>query len=60
MSVRATHRVKDSNNKTVGFIVNGNYTNYYNAVKNINLIDNLILTSKGAVRSKEGSYRFNL
>lgn len=54
MSVKATHRVKDSNNKTVGFIVNGNYTNYYNAVKNINLIDNLILTSKGAVRSKEG------
>lgn len=54
MSIRATHRVKDSNNKTVGFIINGNYTNYYDAVKNIDLIDNLILTSNGVVRSKTG------
>ena len=54
MSIRATHRVKDSTNKTVGFIINGNYSNYYDAVKNISLIDNLTLASNGVLRSKTG------
>ncbi|MBD5480424.1 MAG: hypothetical protein HDR14_14255 [Lachnospiraceae bacterium] len=54
MSVKATHRVKDSSNKTVGFIINGNYTNYYDVVRNIKLIDNLALMSNGTVRSKVG------
>lgn len=54
MSIKATHRVKDSTNKTVGFIINGNYTNYYDAVKNISLIDNLTLSSNGVLRSKTG------
>lgn len=46
MGIIATHRVTDSNNQTAGFMINGTYTAYYDAVRNINLIDNLILTQE--------------
>lgn len=39
----ATHRVKDSSNNTIGFIINKQfYTDYY-LEKNIEYIDNLTL-----------------
>lgn len=53
MGILATHRVINSSHQTVGFIVDGNYTNYYDALKNISLIDNLIQASDG-VHVKEG------
>lgn len=52
MGIRATHRVTDSGNRTTGFIIDGNYTNYYDAVRNISLIDNLTLTPDG-IRAEE-------
>lgn len=53
-NLKATHRVKNSNNKTVGFIVDNNYVKYYDALQNINLIDNLNVTIDNIIKSKRG------
>ncbi len=53
MGIIATHRVTDSGNQTVGFMINDSYTAYYDVVRNISLIDNLILTPDG-VCAEEG------
>lgn len=53
MGIRATHRVTDSGSQTTGFIIDGNYTNYYDVVKNVSLIDNLTLAPEG-VCAEEG------
>ena len=49
----ATHRVKDSSNNTTGFIINKQfYTDYY-IKKNIEYIDNLIITKSGIIKAKK-------
>lgn len=45
MGIIPTHRVTDRGNQTVGFMINGTYTAYYDAVRNVSLIDNLTLKS---------------
>lgn len=54
MGITASHRVKNSKNKTVGFIINQKYMQYYDVFRNIQLIDNLILTSSGIIKSRQG------
>lgn len=51
--MRATHRVKDSRNKTVGFIVDSRFYGQYAVRNGIQLIDNLSLTRNGVIRSKK-------
>lgn len=49
----ATHRVKDSDNSTIGFIIDGLfYTDYY-IKENIKFIDNLTITKDGIIRAKK-------
>lgn len=49
----ATHRVKDSDNNSIGFIIdNFFYTDYY-IKENIQYIDNLTLTKTGIIRAKK-------
>lgn len=50
----ATHRVKDSSNNTVGFIINNKdfYPNYF-VYKNINHIENLSLIKGNVIRAKQ-------
>ena len=53
--VKATCRVKDSNNKTVGFIIDDYYVKYYAALQNVGLISNLKEVSGGILKSKNGT-----
>lgn len=55
MSILATHRVKNSLHKTVGFIINSEYRNYYDVQRNLTLIDNLISDTTETIRSKKGT-----
>lgn len=55
--VKATCRVKDSNNKTVGFIIDDYYVKYYTALQNIGLISNLKEVSGGILKSKHGKLK---
>lgn len=50
--MKATHRVKNSNGNTTGFIVDNRYMEYYTAVRYINIIENLTITKKGVIRVK--------
>ncbi len=50
--MKATVRVRNKEKRTTGFIVDGNYIKYYNALQNINLIDNLFVTKDGVIKSK--------
>lgn len=50
--MEATARVQNSNLKTVGFIINESYTPYYNVLKNIDLIDNLVVDMNGVIQSR--------
>jgi hypothetical protein len=51
--MKATHRVKNSQNKTVGFIIdNSRFENYYNVLNNINYVDNLKSDKAGVIKSK--------
>lgn len=50
--MQATHRVKDSNNKTIGFIVDNTFFTDYFVAQNISSIDNLTITKNGIIRSK--------
>lgn len=50
--MQATHRVQDSNNKTIGFIVDNTFLTDYFVAQNISLLDNLTITKNGIIRSK--------
>ena len=39
--------------KTTGFMVDGSYVKYYDALQNIDLIDNLAVTEDGVIRSTD-------
>lgn len=45
-------RVQNGKGDTVGFIVDGEYVKYYDALKNIDLIENLNLTDDGKIVSE--------
>lgn len=47
----ATHRVINSNNKTVGYIINNNFINMYNIRRRIDGIDNLRILSNNIIRA---------
>ena len=51
--MKATHRVKDSSNNTVGFIIENQFIALYNVINNINSIDNLKITFNGIIKAKE-------
>lgn len=55
--MNATYKVKNRENKTAGFIVDGNYVKYYNAFVNIDLIDNLSVAEDGTIESKSGTLK---
>lgn len=47
----ATHRVKDSNSKTVGFLLDdGGFYTDYSIINNISIVENLTLLNNGALR----------
>ena len=49
--MRASYRVKNEN-KTCGFIIDNRYVKYYDALHNIDLIDNLTVNRANVIRSK--------
>ena len=49
--MKASAQVKNSNKRTTGFIIDGNYVKYYDALQNISLIDNLHTTTDGIIKS---------
>lgn len=50
-----THRVKNSNNKTCGFIVDSSgYTPYYTVYNNIQSFNNVTAGTNGVIKSKNG------
>lgn len=51
MGIKVTHRVKNSNNDTVGFIANNNFINLGLVKANIASIDNLRLLKSGTLRA---------
>ena len=50
--MKASARVRNKAKRTTGFIVDGSYVKYYDALQNINLIDNLFITTDGVIESK--------
>lgn len=53
-----THRVKNSNNKTCGFIIdNKKYQTYYNVLNNIELFDNITIVDGNIIKSKKGKLK---
>ena len=48
--LKASAQVKNSNKRTTGFIIDGNYVKYYDALQNISLIDNLDITADGCIK----------
>lgn len=50
--LKATYRVKNSSDKTAGFIIDNSYVRYYDALYNIELIDNLSKDTNGVIKSK--------
>lgn len=48
----ATHRVKDSSNKTIGFIAESRFYTTYTVLDNIVYFDNLKILKNGVIRSK--------
>lgn len=54
--MRADYLVKN-NQKTVGFIVDKKYVKYYDALKNIEFIDNLVVNKAQVIRSKRGKLK---
>ena len=45
--MKASARVRNKAKRTTGFIVDGSYIKYYDALQNIDLIDNLFITADG-------------
>lgn len=54
MKMVATHRVKNSENHIVGFMIDNSYKCYYDVLQNITLVNNLTLDVNGVIKSKEG------
>ena len=50
--LKASARVCNKEKRTTGFIVDGEYVKYYDALQNINLIDNLFAAKDGVIKSK--------
>lgn len=48
--MRALAEVINNEKKTTGFMVDGSYVKYYDALQNIDLIDNLAVTEDGVIR----------
>ncbi len=53
ISMNASGKVIDKEGKTVGFIVENAYVKYYDALKNIDLIDNLYISKDNVIVSKQ-------
>ena len=53
--MKASAQVKNSNKRTTGFIIDGNYVKYYDALQNISLIDNLDIATDGTIKSDSAS-----
>lgn len=53
--MQATHRVKKSNGKTAGFIIDGKYETYKTVLKHIGFVDNIVSDKKGVIKCKKGS-----
>nr|WP_308648390.1 AAA family ATPase [uncultured Agathobacter sp.] len=51
--MRALSEVINNEKKTTGFMVDGSYVKYYDALQNIDLIDNLVVTEDGVIRSTD-------
>lgn len=51
--MQATHRVKDSKNNTVGFIIDKVFYTDYSVRNSIDYVDNLSLLSNGTIRAKK-------
>lgn len=51
--MRALAEVINNEKKTTGFMVDGSYVKYYDALQNIDLIDNLAVTEDGVIRSTD-------
>lgn len=49
-TLRALAEVINNEKKTTGFMVDGSYVKYYDALQNIDLIDNLAVTEDGVIR----------
>ena len=52
-TLRALAEVINNEKKTTGFMVDGSYVKYYDALQNIGLIDNLAVTEDGVIRSTD-------
>ena len=52
-TLRALAEVVNNEKKTTGFMVDGSYVKYYDALQNIDLIDNLAVTEDGVIRSTD-------
>ncbi len=48
---KATHRVKNSDGETVGFIIDGKFYNVYYTMNSISQIENLKITKNGKIRA---------
>ena len=48
--LKSSAQVKNSNKRTTGFIIDGNYVKYYDALQNISLIDNMDITTDGCIK----------
>ena len=53
--LKSSAQVKNSNKRTTGFIIDGNYVKYYDALQNISLIDNLDIATDGTIKSDSAS-----
>ena len=51
--MRALSEVINNEKKTTGFMVDGSYVKYYDALQNIDLIDNLVVTEDGVIKSTD-------
>lgn len=51
--MRALAEVINNEKKTTGIMVDGSYVKYYDALQNIDLIDNLAVTEDGVIRSTD-------
>ena len=52
-TLRALAEVINNEKKTTGFMVDGSYVKYYDALQNIDLIDDLAVTEDGVIRSTD-------
>lgn len=57
MNMKITHRVKNSNHKTCGFLVNNEYKHYYSILNNADLFENITVVNNDIIKSKKGSLK---